>query len=202
QVIDHPLVGIPFKLHLLNLVQQLQALFVGYLACLACEEEPTGPCGPNPAIIINDHTTATPYPASIEIAEEFTLVGKVTVTLQNMNHTHSSDIHILLVGPQGQTVLLMAQAGNDELNNVTLTFDDAASTQLPESEQIVSGTYQATNYGGVDPFPAPAPIPPYGATLSVFDGTNPNGTWNLFVFDRGVNDVGCIAGWKITVFPA
>ncbi|HDX9614531.1 TPA: hypothetical protein ROY01_005726 [Bacillus toyonensis] len=37
QVIDQPLVGIPFKVHLQNLAQQLQALFADYIACLACE---------------------------------------------------------------------------------------------------------------------------------------------------------------------
>ncbi|PGA72733.1 hypothetical protein [Bacillus toyonensis] len=205
QVIDHPLVGIPFKLHLLNLVQQLQALFVGYLACLACEEEPTGPCGPNPAIIINDLTTATPYPASIEIAGEPTMVGKVTVTLQNMNHPFPDDLDILLVGPQGQTVILMSDAGgNFPINNVTLTFNDDAPTFLPNGDQIVSGTFKPTDYPEFffDSFPAPAPVPPYGSTLGVFNGTNPNGTWKLFVLDDSANAVGCIAGWKITVGPA
>ncbi|OOR10842.1 hypothetical protein BW897_21015 [Bacillus cereus] len=37
KVVDQPLVGIPFKVHLLNLLQQLQALFAGYIACVACE---------------------------------------------------------------------------------------------------------------------------------------------------------------------
>ncbi|MFF2290439.1 hypothetical protein [Peribacillus butanolivorans] len=48
---------------------------------------------------------------------------------------------------------------------------------------IVSGTYRPTNIGVSDVLTAPAPAPPYGSTLSVFDGTNPNGTWSLFVFD-------------------
>ncbi|PGS49231.1 40-residue YVTN family beta-propeller, partial [Bacillus cereus] len=43
KVIDQPLVGILFKVHLQNLAQQLQALFSGYIACLACEPGPTGP---------------------------------------------------------------------------------------------------------------------------------------------------------------
>ncbi|OUB15412.1 hypothetical protein BK708_24800 [Bacillus thuringiensis serovar yunnanensis] len=257
QVIDQPLVGIPVKVHLQNLAQQLQALFSGYIACLACEPGPPGPagatgpqgntgaqgptgnpgppglqgptgatgepgptgatgatgecdceeepCGPNPAIIINDFKTATPYPASIEIAEEVTLVGKVTVTLQNMNHTAPGDLDILLVGPQGQTVILMSDAGGSfAINNVTLTFDDDAPTFLPNEDQIVSGTFKPTDYPEliIDFFPAPAPAPPYGSTLSVFNGTNPNGTWKLFVFDDGRDDVGCITGWEITVFPA
>ncbi|MBD2823178.1 hypothetical protein ID852_21545, partial [Xenorhabdus sp. 42] len=43
QVIDQPLVGIPFTVHLQNLTQQLQARFSGYIACLACIPGPTGP---------------------------------------------------------------------------------------------------------------------------------------------------------------
>ncbi|PFK27216.1 hypothetical protein COI98_02230, partial [Bacillus cereus] len=45
QVIDQPLVGIPFKIHLQNLAQQLQTLFSDYIACLACEPGPVGPTG-------------------------------------------------------------------------------------------------------------------------------------------------------------
>ncbi|MFC9599770.1 hypothetical protein ACFTQL_18125 [Peribacillus butanolivorans] len=67
---------------------------------------------------------------------------------------------------------------------------------------IVSGTYRPTNIGVSDvlPAPAPAPAPPYGSTLSVFDGTNPNGTWSLFVFDDVGQDSGTSAGgWFLTI---
>ncbi|MFI8709270.1 proprotein convertase P-domain-containing protein [Bacillus sp. NPDC077411] len=128
-------------------------------------------------------------------------ISKVTVTLSNMSHTFPTDIDILLVGPGGQNVLLMSDAGADlDINNVTLTFDDDASEFLPENAQIVSGTFKPTNYGSGDTFTAPAPNPPYGSLLNVFNGTNPNGTWNLFVTDPFSPDSGIIAdGWSLTI---
>ncbi|WP_341457946.1 hypothetical protein [Bacillus cereus] len=113
---------------------------------------------------------------------------------------------MLLVGPQGQTLLLMSDTGQDgfPINNVTLTFNDTTPTQLPQTGQIVSGTFRPTNYTQVVPdnfpAPAPAPPPPYGSTLSVFNGTNPNGIWNLFVVDDVQEDAGSIAGgWELNI---
>ncbi|MFF2291115.1 proprotein convertase P-domain-containing protein [Peribacillus butanolivorans] len=123
------------------------------------------------------------------------------MTLTNMSHTFPDDIDILLVGPGGQNVILMSDAGGGaDINNVTLTFDDDAPTFLPDAAQIVSGTFKPTNFGGADVFPAPAPIPPYGSLLNVFNGTNPNGTWSLFVVDDIEGDTGSIAGgWSLTI---
>ncbi|PEM38091.1 YncE family protein, partial [Bacillus toyonensis] len=55
KVIDQPLVGIPFKVHLQNLTQQLQALFSSYIACLACEPGPTGSTGPGKAAYVTNN---------------------------------------------------------------------------------------------------------------------------------------------------
>src|SRR5262249_11463304 len=116
-------------------------------------------------------------------------------------HTYPDDIDILLVGPAGQKLLLMSDTGGAfGVTNVTLTFDDAAPTSLPDSAQIVSGLYKPTNFGANDAFAAPAPPSPYGETLSSFNGTNPNGTWSLYVVDDGRKDVGIIAGgWSLSV---
>ncbi|WP_134704977.1 DUF11 domain-containing protein [Ammoniphilus sp. YIM 78166] len=154
----------------------------------------------NPApIIINVQGPATPYPSTINVAGLTGTIVKVTVTLSNISHTFPADLDILLVGPLGQNVLLLSDVGgNQDIVGVTLTFDDDASTQVPTP--IVSGTFRPTNMGGGDNFPAPAPSPPYGSALSVFNGTNPNGTWNLFVFDDKPMDSGTIAGgWSLTI---
>jgi hypothetical protein len=48
----------------------------------------------------------------------------------------------------------MAHAGaQNAINGATLTFDDAASTSLPQSGQIVSGTNKPTAYLPVPVFP-------------------------------------------------
>jgi uncharacterized repeat protein (TIGR01451 family) len=48
-----------------------------------------------------------------------------------------------------------------------------------------------------------APPPPYGSTLSVLNGGNPNGTWELFVQDVASLDAGIISnGWSIALTTA
>jgi PKD repeat protein len=144
---------------------------------------------------------SAPYPSAINVSALSGPISKVTVTLTNMNHTFPDDIDILLVGPGGQSVILMSDTGGSlDLVNVTLTFDDSAASSLPDSTQITSGTYKPTNIGTGDPFPAPASTNLLGTTLSVFNGTNPNGTWSLYVVDDAAVDTGNIAkGWKITI---
>jgi PKD repeat protein len=90
--------------------------------------------------------------------------------------------------------------GSADLVNVDLVFDDAAASQLPDSTQITAGTYKPTNYGVGDTFPAPAPAPSAATTLSTFDGTDPNGTWSLYVVDDTGGDSGNLAGgWCLDV---
>jgi len=129
-------------------------------------------------------------------------VTNVTLTLNNLNHTFPDDIDVLLVGPGGQSVLLMSDAGGSgDLVNVNLTFDDAAAAMLPDTTQIVSGTFKPSNFEVVpDTFPAPAPAAPYGSMLSAFNGTAPNGTWSLYVMDDAAQDLGSISGgWTLNI---
>jgi subtilisin-like proprotein convertase family protein len=151
---------------------------------------------------VNTSGPANPYPSNINVGGSTGTVTKVTVTLNAMNHTFPDDIDILLVGPGGQRLLLMSDAGGSaDLVNVTLTFDDAAATTLPDGTPIASGTYLPSNFGTGDTFPAPAPVGPYTDTeLSIFDGIDPNGIWSLYVFDDVGGDVGNISGgWSLTL---
>jgi subtilisin-like proprotein convertase family protein len=141
---------------------------------------------------------ASPYPSSINAAGISGTVTKVTVTLNNFSHTFPSDVDVLLVGPGGQTALLLSDVGGGtDAVNTTLTFDDSAA---PIGATIVSGTFQPTNIGTGDLFPAPAPAGPYNnSLLSVFNGLNPNGTWSLYVVDDAGIDTGSMSGgWSIT----
>ncbi len=154
-------------------------------------------------INVPDFSPATQYPAAIIVSGVTAAVYKVTVTLSNLAHTFPADFDILLVGPRGQSVILMSDAGTVPIQNVTLIFDDDSPLSLPEEGRIVSQTFKPTNYpSGDDPdvFPAPAPPPPYGAQLSVFAGTDPNGLWSLYVVDDQLQDSGFIAnGWSLNL---
>ena len=163
-------------------------------------------------IVIPDHGPGSLYPSTVNVSGVTGLTAKITVTLTNVNHTYPDDIDLLLVGPAGQTTLLESHAGGgDLLTNVSITFDDDAASFLPPSSQIVSGAYKPSQYGSVNfsntfggtitiNTTNPPPFPPYGTNLAVFDGGDPNGNWNLYVFDSAVGDQGIIVGgWSLTV---
>jgi subtilisin-like proprotein convertase family protein len=136
-------------------------------------------------------------------------ITKVVVKLNNMNHTFPGDYDILLVGPGGQSAIIMSDAGGGgDIIGVTLTLDDAAAANMTGA-QLVTGTFKPTNLVGVAPepdtWPAPAPAPPAGgaSALSAFNGTSANGAWNLWVFDDAAGDFGNInSGWDLIITTA
>ncbi len=153
-------------------------------------------------IAIPSSGNASPYPSTITVSGMPGLINHVTVTITNLTHTNPDDIDILLVGPGGQSMILMSDAGGTpDISNVTLTFDDAAASSLPNNSTITSGTYKPSNFGsGTDTFSSPAPAGPYSSTLSVFNGQNPNGTWSLYVVDDLSPNSGSIGkGWMLKV---
>lgn len=145
---------------------------------------------------------ASPYPSTITVTGATSAIYRVRVVLANLSHTYPDDLDMLLVGPNGRSTLLMSDCGGEfSINNSTLTFDDGAASALSDSGLITSGTFKPTNYGtDIDLFAAPAPIGPYVTDLSTFNGTDPNGTWSLYVMDDSDKDSGTIAGgWRLVI---
>lgn len=160
-------------------------------------------------------TAATPYPSSITVAGfPGQVVSKITVGLYGFTHGFPSDVDILLVGPQGQMSILVANAGGQNrysVTNLTLTFDDDAPSGLPIYTQLTSGTFKPTDgYAALGypnlpfefPLPAPAGNSNSPTALSVFRNSDPNGTWKLFAVDDVSGDGGNISGWSLTVSAA
>ena len=82
--------------------------------------------------------------------------------------------------------------GGTDVSGITLTFDAAASAAVP-STALTTGVYLPANYDTTtDTFPTPAPASPFSTGLTAFNGTSPNGTWNVFVRDDAGADVGKI----------
>ncbi len=139
-----------------------------------------------------------------------TTPGSIKVTINNFSHTFASDVGFVLVGPTGAAFLIQDVAGGeDPVSGVTYTLSDTGATFLPETSWT-AGTYKPTSYFLGDSFPAPGPLTAYanpgpasGGTAtfsSVFGGTNPNGTWNLFTRDFITGDGGSIAGgWTLEI---
>lgn len=157
----------------------------------------------NPAAItINDFGPATPYPLTVTITGVNVPILDLDVALNGLTHTFPSDIGVLLVGPGGQKVVLMDGAGGlGAISNVNLLFDDEAPAKIPSNAAIASGSYKPTNEAPTDTFDPPAlAAGPYFSSLSIFDGTLPNGTWSLFIKDFSAGDGGSLnAGFGLRV---
>lgn len=146
---------------------------------------------------------AAPYPSDINISGFSGPVTNVRVTLFGVSQTFPDDLDILLVGPSGQTVMLMSDAGgNADIVGIDLGFEDGFAA-ISDGGPLVAGIYGPTNFGASDPMPSPAPAGPYGTSLMSAFGTSVNGTWSLYVVDDASADTGAIAGgWQIEVVPA
>jgi subtilisin-like proprotein convertase family protein len=160
------------------------------------------------SITINDDAAASPYPSNIMVTGLAPMITDVNVTLTNLNHQFPDDVGVLLVGPTGVAVRLMTDAGGgSNLTPVTMTFDDAAAVSVPDEGPIVTGTSYKPTAGSMNlfsdahpaDFAAPAPAGPYSLSLSSFNGTDPNGTWKLYVDDDTAIAAGTIDnGWSLT----
>jgi len=155
------------------------------------------------AISIPDSGAATPYPSDITVSGLTGTITDLNVTISGLSHTFPADIDILLVGPGGQKIILMSDVGGaTDVLNINLTLDDEAVLLLPVTP-LSTGSFRPNNVDNSDIFPGPAPAGPYGSLLSDFDGTNPNGTWSLYVLDDFAADEGTIAnGWSLDISTA
>jgi subtilisin-like proprotein convertase family protein len=143
---------------------------------------------------------ASPYPTTISIGVSGSITD-VNLTLFNVNHTFPSDFGALLVGPDGKSVVLFNGAGGgSDVVNADWKFDDDAAGPLSPSGPLASGTFEPSNDLPGRDFAPGAPSGPYGSALSIFNGTNPLGTWSLYVQDFVDKDEGKIReGWSLNI---
>jgi hypothetical protein len=172
---------------------------------------------PTPIDIPNSGGTnnGSPYPSSIAVAGLAPSVNDVTVTLNGFAHQDPIEVGAALTAPSGQSMLLMfCIGGTSAITNVTFSLSDAGSA-LPTNVTPLSsgGTYRPTSHDcgpTIPSFPPPGPGTAYAnpgpylggtATLNgTFAGSNPNGTWNLFVRDFNAGSSGNIAGgWSLSL---
>jgi hypothetical protein len=144
------------------------------------------------------------------------LVAKVTVTLFGFAHSEPDDVDALLVGPAGQKVVLMSDAGADNaVGSIDLVFDDDGTDTLSDEGVLAPGRFPPSNYGqtttighcegepATDVFPG-APAGPISPSLgAAFNGSDPNGTWSLYLVDDCGSFTGAVqGGWSVDVNPA
>lgn len=155
------------------------------------------------AMVATSPVSASPYPAAIFVDGVKGTIRDINLRLNDLAHTHPADLEVLLVGPGGQTAILMADVGADpDVEGITLRLDDEAAAALPTGA-LQSGTFRPTNTSGAAiTFNAPAPTGAgVSAALAVFDGTSPNGIWHLFVQDdHGPTGIGYFeGGWDLEI---
>jgi subtilisin-like proprotein convertase family protein len=152
---------------------------------------------------------ANHYPSAIDVSGVLGTVTKVSVTTVDLKSEFGDDIDMLLVGPNGVRVMLMSDTcGNSEFADEDWTFEDAAPGFLPDQAPCASGqqaSFKPTNYeepGRPDNFvPGGGPAAPYETALFLFDGSSPDGAWDLFLRDDTPNElVGFeLAGWTLSL---
>jgi Big-like domain-containing protein/dockerin type I repeat protein len=171
-------------------------------------------------------TETSPYPSAIFIGDGVNTditssVNTVSVILNNFQGVNSTDLHMLLVAPDGTHSLDFWSNAGSNLTTGTYTLIDG-STQLPATGSFSPGSYSPTTYGSgftpnTDLFtpapPAPAPqipstystAPPVGTNsfTSSFAGANAHGPWALFLYNgSGTGDTTTLSGgWCLDVSP-
>jgi subtilisin-like proprotein convertase family protein len=191
---------------LLLLTTMTIALLVASGVALAATFRNTDGITINDSLITSPPNIATPYPSEIAVSGLSGTVADVNLKLGGLRHTEPDDIDVLLVGPSGANAIVMSDVGGaDRVRRIHLLLDDEAANSLPDGSPLTGGTFQPTNHLGLDgndSWPSPAPSPSGGSALSVFDGTDPNGTWKLYVVDDAQVDSGLLRRWSLRISTA
>jgi VCBS repeat protein len=147
--------------------------------------------------------SANPYPSTINVSG-VPPIEKLRVRLNGVSmSSFEDDIDILLVGPGGQKSLLMSDVNTScVISNQDFTFDDNALLDL-SGFNCVTGTYKPKDNAPTDTFGFPAPGGPYTASLANFNGTDPNGTWRLYMVSDSTFLMGQTinGGWTLYFGP-
>lgn len=152
--------------------------------------------------LVDEPAATNPYPSSIAVdGFRHGSIQDVNLTLYDFSHTFPSEVDVLLVGGDGRNATVMSDVGGfANVSHVLLELDDEAAAPLPSNATLISGTFQPADYESGDTFAAGAPTPGGSTQLSTFDGSDPNGTWQLFVQDDEDLHTGSIAGgWSLEI---
>ncbi|MCC6322564.1 MAG: hypothetical protein IT438_14140 [Phycisphaerales bacterium] len=146
---------------------------------------------------------SAPYPSTVTVSGLTAPIGEVKVRLNGFSHTFVVDLDVLLVGPGGQTCLLLNRVGGGGpgVSNVDYLFADDGAL-IPSSSIVGSGRYRPSQLPMGTGFPTPAPAPPYGTSLGGFSGKDANGTWSLYILDSDDEEFGEIDGWSLLITEA
>ena len=154
---------------------------------------------------IPDLSTATTYPATIDVAGVTGVTYHVSVVL-SVSSGIPRDLDLLLEDPAGNTVMLLSDVGPSGVHvgswgSEPRTIDDCAPRALGDGSNP-PGRYRPSNYLPGDAMDAPAPSGPYGNALAEFNQVSANGTWKLYAKDDSFGNFSSsvIHSWSLIVF--
>ena len=127
------------------------------------------------------------------VANNSTPVGFINPTIYNLAQTasYTNIFHDIVTGNNTNDV-------NTTLYFAVPGYDLASGLGTPNGSNFISAFVRASS--NAVPAIISAPAPAWGNTLSVMNGSNPNGAWFLFVQDDAKINVGMINnGWSVTV---
>jgi subtilisin-like proprotein convertase family protein len=151
---------------------------------------------------------ADPYPSTITVTDsdfpEGSRITDLNVHLNTFTHTFPDDVDVLLVGPgpTPESAILMSDAGGFQaVGSLTLVIDNQGQERLLNDGPLLSNClceFKPANYRPSDSFPSVVLAGNPGKSLSVFNRTEPFGTWELYVVDDTGGDAGAFAdGWGL-----
>ena len=129
----------------------------------ASRRPPTSPrtgrsAATTPRSAIPSSGPASTYPAPIQVSGLTGTITDVDVRLNTLNHPFPSDLDVMLVGPGGQHVVLMSDAGsNVAVVDTTFFIDDEAPSPLPGLGQINTDSVPADELRVRRPVPGASP---------------------------------------------
>lgn len=108
------------------------------------------------------------------------IIEDINVTV-DISHTWNNDLDVSLVSPSGTEIELFTDVGGSSDNFINTTLDDEAATSITAGFAPFTGSFR-----------------PEGL-LSNLDGENPNGTWQLKVYDDLEEFVGTLNNWSLEI---
>jgi hypothetical protein len=151
-----------------------------------------------------------PYPQHIFPTGLTGSLSGLTLTLNNLQNVFLWDLNVLLVGPSGNSKMVVlagaGPSGSNVANGINLALSDFGSTTVPSSG-VGNGPYLPTDSLASLTFGAGTPAGPYSlpqtegsATFAATFGgeSNPNGMWSVYIFDRAGGDVSTVGGTCLT----
>jgi hypothetical protein len=137
---------------------------MAFLVLPPTEVDPAKRAKPRFKLIERTHTSApylsvagiaraTRYPDVIDVrAPRDSRIIDIDLHLYGFAHAMPEDLDILLVAPNGQTALVMSDAGTAAITRpIDVTLDDDAKRRLPRDGPIGGGRYRPANYDDAAP---------------------------------------------------